>query len=378
MAFFEGKGLLVTGSWQSIWEAEHARAFTVANLARLDLLQEIHGALAEAIQQGQDYRTFAKGLVPKLQAAGWWDQPVPEGKPLSPQRLQLIYDTNLRTSYMAAKWGRIQRLKKRRPFLRYNTMGDARVRPAHRAWEGITRPVDDPFWGTHYPPNGWRCRCTVEQLSRDEMAAEGIEVTPDGALPTGTSTFTNRITGEVTTVPAGIDPGWAYNVGQAAQPALLTQARQKLEAALPEAGQAGVKGLVDSPAFEAWLKAPAGDYPVLLVTSELQQAIQAESAVAVLSPETVAKQAAAHPEVGLVDYRRLPRMGLLPDLVIQDGENTLVLVRAEGSLWLAALKAAQGGERETFVTSLRRTTMEDIARKLRSGKVLFEREGWRG
>lgn len=378
LALFESKGLLVTGSWQSIWQAEHARAFTVANLARMDLLEEIHAALTTALLEGQDYRTFAKGLVPKLQAAGWWNQPVPNGKPLGPQRLQLIYDANLRTSYAAAKWARIQRLKKRRPFLRYNTMGDARVRPAHRAWEGITRPVDDPFWDTHFPPNGWRCRCTVEQLSQTEMDAEGIEVTPDSALPTGSTTFTNRLTGEVTTVPTGIDPGWAYNPGKAAQPALLAQARQKLEAALPEVGQVGVKGLVDSPAFEAWLQQPEGNFPVLRLAPELQQAIQASEAVGVLSPETMAEQAKAHPELELADYRRLPGLGALPDLVIQDGENTLVLVQGEGGLWLAALKAARGGERETFVTSFRRTTAADVARKLRSGTVLFEREGWRG
>lgn len=378
LAFFEGKGLLVTGSWQSLWEAEHARAFTVANLARLDLLEEIHGALATALKEGQDYRAFAKGLVPKLQAAGWWNQPVPEGKPLWPQRLQLIYDTNLRTSYAASNWARNQRLKARRPFLRYRTMGDTRVRPAHRAWEGIIRPVDDAFWDTHYPPNGWRCRCGTDQLSREDLAAGGLEPTPDAALPTATTTYVNKATGESTTVPVGIDPGWAYNPGKAAQPALLDQARTKLAAAPPEAAQAGLKGLVDSPAFASWFAAPEGRFPVLRLSVEASTAIQAESEVAVLSPETLAKQATAHPEVGLADYRRLPDLGAFPDLIIQDGENTLVLVRDGEGLWMAALKAAQGGERETFVTSLRRTSLADVARKLRTGTLLFEREGWRG
>ena len=243
---FAARGLLVTGSWQSLWQEEHARAFTVANLARLDLLQDVYSAVDQAIKEGQDYRTFAKGLVPKLQAAGWWNQPVSEGKPLTPSRLQLIYDANLRVSYSASQWQRIQTLKKVKPFLVYSTMKDDRVRPSHRAWEGITLPVDHPWWDDHFPPKGWRCRCTVYQLSQKELEAEGREVTPDQALPTGTKTFTNRITGEVTTVPEGVDPGWAYNPGKTARENLGRTVGQKVLASDPRLASEVVKAAGES------------------------------------------------------------------------------------------------------------------------------------
>ena len=45
----------------------------------------------------------------------------------------------------------------------YRTVGDSRVRPDHEALDGIAKPVDDPFWNTFYPPNGFLCRCTVDQ-----------------------------------------------------------------------------------------------------------------------------------------------------------------------------------------------------------------------
>ena len=254
---FAARGLLVTGSWQSLWQEEHARAFTVANLARLDLLQDVYSAVDQAIKEGQDYRTFAKGLVPKLQAAGWWNQPVSEGKPLTPSRLQLIYDANLRVSYSASQWQRIQTLKKVKPFLVYSTMKDDRVRPSHRAWEGITLPVDHPWWDDHFPPKGWRCRCTVYQLSQKELEAEGREVTPDQALPTGTKTFTNRITGEVTTVPEGVDPGWAYNPGKTARENLGRTVGQKILASDPRLASMVVKTAGE--AFSGPITATLGD-----------------------------------------------------------------------------------------------------------------------
>jgi len=69
---------------------------------------------------------------------------------------------------MASKWQDIEEDKDVLPFLTYSTVGDERVRESHRPLDGVTRPVDDPFWDTYYPPNGWRCRCDVDQ--EDEEA----------------------------------------------------------------------------------------------------------------------------------------------------------------------------------------------------------------
>lgn len=61
------------------------------------------------------------------------------------------------------------------PLLEYQTIGDARVRPEHAALDGITRKVDDEFWGKFMPPNGWGCRCTVLRKSGDsETSLKGF------------------------------------------------------------------------------------------------------------------------------------------------------------------------------------------------------------
>lgn len=51
--------------------------------------------------------------------------------------------------------------------LQYEAVNDKRTRPAHAALDGIIRPVEDDFWKTFYPPNDWRCRCTVRKVRKD-------------------------------------------------------------------------------------------------------------------------------------------------------------------------------------------------------------------
>ena len=50
------------------------------------------------------------------------------------------------------------------PYLKYITVGDKLVRPGHKAMNNITLLSTDSFWNKYYPPNGWRCRCTVQSL----------------------------------------------------------------------------------------------------------------------------------------------------------------------------------------------------------------------
>jgi SPP1 gp7 family putative phage head morphogenesis protein len=57
------------------------------------------------------------------------------------------------------------------PNLQYVTAHDEHVRDSHRVLHNIIRPVNDPFWRTHTPPLGYRCRCTLIQT---DEAATGI------------------------------------------------------------------------------------------------------------------------------------------------------------------------------------------------------------
>ena len=218
---FRAKGYVVGFDWRDVDAATHARAFTAAKAMRQDILEDLREAVDAAIAEGLTFRQFQERLEPVLRSKGWWGRqemvdPLTGEKRLvqlgSPRRLRTIFDTNLRMSGAYGRWERTQRLKQAMPYLRYVSVLDARTRPEHAAWHGTVLPVDHPFWHTHYPPNGWHCRCTVVQLSERDLQRYGFEVSPDPALQT--RSWFNARTGQTAQVPRGIDPGFQHNAGR--------------------------------------------------------------------------------------------------------------------------------------------------------------------
>ena len=181
----------------------------------------------DVIAQGRDFRHFHDNLRPTLERKGWWGHKLVTdprtGKKVLAQlgslrRLRTIFDTNISTAYAAGKWDQIQRLKDRMPYLRYVAVNDDRTRAEHRAWHNTVLPVNDPWWTTHYPPNGWGCRCTVAQLDHDDLERYGLTLTqgtPPFSSPGDVRPWRNKRTGKIHQVPRGIDPGWDHNVGLA-------------------------------------------------------------------------------------------------------------------------------------------------------------------
>lgn len=223
IAFFRKKGLAQSFAWEDVWEAEHGRAFTVAKALSREILEDIRAAVDQAITDGETLEQFRRDLTPRLQEKGWWGRQAmtdpltgetPEVQLGSPRRLRTIFEVNMRSAYAAGRWRRIERVKAAMPYLRYTAVMDGRTRPEHRAWHGVVLPVDDPWWDTHYPPCGWRCRCTVTQMNARTLARRGYQVTaePPRFPP---RPFVNRRTGEVTVMETGVDPGFGFNVGKA-------------------------------------------------------------------------------------------------------------------------------------------------------------------
>lgn len=93
--------------------------------------------------------------------------------------LKTEYNTAIAGGQMSSRWVQFENEKEDLPMLTYQTVGDDRVRPAHAELDNVSRPVDDAFWKTYYPPNGWNCRCDVIQgVARRATPLDTI-ATPD-------------------------------------------------------------------------------------------------------------------------------------------------------------------------------------------------------
>ena len=82
--------------------------------------------------------------------------------------LEAEFETSTRLAESSNDWKQYTDEADIFPLLRYNTLEDVRVRDEHAPLNGTVKPVNDPFWNTYNPPNGWRCRCFLEQLEEDE------------------------------------------------------------------------------------------------------------------------------------------------------------------------------------------------------------------
>lgn len=96
--------------------------------------------------------------------------------------LEAEYQHATVTGQMISRWQSIQEDKEAAPYLEYSAVMDSHTREAHAALNGTIRKVDDAFWDTYYPPNGWNCRCDVNQhVDATETPSKEVPV-PDKPL----------------------------------------------------------------------------------------------------------------------------------------------------------------------------------------------------
>lgn len=136
------------------------RAFTVARVQKLDLLQEVLDDLTQAAQEGMTLEEF----ISSHRDLG-----------LTDAHLENVYRTNLQSAFGAGKFAQLTDSLISRAVWgwRYKTVEDDRVRPGHAALDGATFALGQ-HWEV-FPPWGFNCRCASEIITNREARAGGIE-----------------------------------------------------------------------------------------------------------------------------------------------------------------------------------------------------------
>lgn len=212
--YFTSKTRVPTRTWTDLLHAAHTRAFSVAGATSDALLADFQQALVKVIAGGGTLADFRKDFDRIVAQHGWsyrggrnW-------------RSAIIFNTNVRMAYSAGRWQQAQRLKATRPWLRYVAIDDARTRPEHHAWHNTVLPIDDPWWETHTPPNGWNCRCHFESLSARDLERDGLTPSPRTTKAQNDAELEAREIrvpdGSIERVPTppGVDTGFGYNPGK--------------------------------------------------------------------------------------------------------------------------------------------------------------------
>jgi hypothetical protein len=181
--FLSRKKIIPTDKWDDLKHGEHSHGFTVAHSAGADILDGIQGLLKKAQEQGEAFGTFRAGMLKLMEEKGWYggNGHTKDDTKYINWRIKIIFNTNMRTSYSAARYRSQLEAADLRPIWVYKSMltGENR-RQEHIALHNKAFRFDDPFWNTYYPPNGWECKCTVETQSESGAAKRGLDILSSG------------------------------------------------------------------------------------------------------------------------------------------------------------------------------------------------------
>lgn len=230
---FRKKADALSWDWYELWQEAHKKTFTVAKVAREDILKDIRAALDKSLEKGETFQEFQKELKPILQKKGWWgEQFIGDSKGNiekvqlgSMYRLKTIYAVNMQTAYQTGRYKTQIENADNRPFWEYVSVLDQRTRPEHAQLNGLVFRCDDPFWDSFYPPNGWRCRCRVRALSDYNIKDRKLTVENSEGRLSEEQQLISKKSGEYAPVTAYTDSltgkkitpdvGWSYNAARA-------------------------------------------------------------------------------------------------------------------------------------------------------------------
>jgi len=203
--FWRDKTKLGPAEFRRLTAAAKVKAFAVTGIAKGAELDTVYNALFKAMEKGTTFEQFKAECGDIFTRRGW------TGK--RAWRVDSIFRTNIQTAYNVGRYTQLAEMTDTFPFWKYSAVNDSRTRPTHLAMNGKVFPANHPFWDQWYPPNGFRCRCSVIPLTASQVKKRGLKVESD--VPEMIEPI-DPVTGN--TMPAMQllpDPGFAHHPGKA-------------------------------------------------------------------------------------------------------------------------------------------------------------------
>ena len=411
--WLQAKGVTAE-SYRNLTASEIAKVYTIARITDLDMLNDIKQSMIKAADNGQAFADWRKDILQHLQNKGWLHPNGHDGKVIidptsgevfgAPRRLENIYRTNMQTAYSAGQYQGYMANIDSRPYWMYDAVGDHRTRPAHAAMDGLVYRYDDPFWATFYPPNGYRCRCSVIALSERDMQRDGKVLSQSGEHNlVETHKVYNKKGDSYPTIaykaPDGslhtTDRGFGYNAGRINYRPNLDQYHRCLAQGFEKAEMGGaefkavfkqlseefyeVKGRlkIDGKPDNAekidirnklsrQVKFAAG-----VLSKEVQQRMGLKRATVWLSDDTLIKQVDSREGQGFAEdyYAFLPEFLANPDHIIRDGRELIFTTQRNQEYLWAVLKYIDDVE-EVYLQSYRISNEKEIRKLMEKKEVL--------
>ncbi len=367
--YFRQKVSVPSSHWTTVMDEANARAFAVAGATSDALIADFRAAVDKAISKGTTLQEFRQDFASIVAKHGWAHKGTAEW------RARIIYQTNLANAFSAGRYAQQTdpAVLAAYPYWEYVHVNCPHPRLQHVAWSGTILPANDPWWSTHYTPNGWGCHCIVMNLGPRDLARRKIDPASLKAPPIQWQEYINRTTGVVTRHPAGIDPGFAYNPGEAWK----TRARQplKAEAVRPVGPPPPVlappgKDAVAPAVLRKFLADPQGSVQVGKLTGAAEAHLGTGQAPVLLSAETMAKQAAKHPEMTAADYEQLEQLLSVPELVLAERVRHVRLIGKAGDRVVTAVVKRTGKGHENYIITFHRLRLDALAAYLKRDKTV--------
>lgn len=170
LRFLEGKKPVTKEEFEALSDAARAKAFTVSGYTAAAVLEKFLKEMEAAVSEGSTLEQFRSSMNTFLERNGYAG--------VDPWNAGNIFRTNIQTAYNAGHYKRMSspELKKARPYWKYLTAGDSKVRESHAQMEGRVYRAEDPIWDVWYPPNGYKCRCTVISMTEEQVRRSGETV----------------------------------------------------------------------------------------------------------------------------------------------------------------------------------------------------------